>query len=89
MASLVICMQLRYLYNEIQRRVQRHRNYRQVVSNMEKRFSAATEEELATNNDDCAICWEEMKTARKLPCGQSFPQVSDKLFRFRFSGLRG
>ena len=38
MASLLICMQLRHLYYEIQRRVQRHRNYRRVVANMEARY---------------------------------------------------
>eukprot|EP00057_Strongylocentrotus_purpuratus_P033693 XP_792411.2 PREDICTED: E3 ubiquitin-protein ligase AMFR [Strongylocentrotus purpuratus] len=72
MASLLICMQLRHLYYEIQRRVQRHRNYRRVVANMEARFPRATEEELVANNDDCAICWEELKGARKLPCNHLF-----------------
>ncbi|XP_071492832.1 E3 ubiquitin-protein ligase AMFR-like [Diadema antillarum] len=72
MASLLICMQLRHLYYEIQRRVQRHRNYRRVLVNMEARFPRATEEELVANNDDCAICWEEMRGARKLPCNHFF-----------------
>nr|XP_054774349.1 E3 ubiquitin-protein ligase AMFR-like [Lytechinus pictus] len=72
MASLLICMQLRHLYYEIQRRVKRHRNYRRVVANMEARFPRATEEELIANNDDCAICWEELKGARKLPCNHLF-----------------
>ncbi|XP_022082376.1 E3 ubiquitin-protein ligase AMFR-like [Acanthaster planci] len=72
MASLVICMELRYLYNEIQRRVKRHRNYRRVVQNMQANFPLATEAELLENNDDCAICWEEMKSARKLPCNHFF-----------------
>ncbi|XP_071785382.1 E3 ubiquitin-protein ligase AMFR-like [Asterias amurensis] len=72
MASLVICMELRFLYSEIQRRIKRHRNFRQVVSNMEANFPLATDEELRENNDDCAICWEEMKNARKLPCNHLF-----------------
>ncbi len=72
MASLVICMELRFLYSEIQRRIKRHRNFRQVVSNMEANFPLATDEELRENNDDCAICWEEMKHARKLPCNHLF-----------------
>ncbi|XP_038077214.1 E3 ubiquitin-protein ligase AMFR-like [Patiria miniata] len=72
MASLVICMELRYLYSEIQRRLKRHRNYRQVVHNMQANFPLATESELQENNDDCAICWEEMKSARKLPCNHFF-----------------
>lgn len=36
------------------------------------RFAVATAEELAANDDDCAICWDAMLTARKLPCGHLF-----------------
>ncbi|EMP25589.1 E3 ubiquitin-protein ligase AMFR [Chelonia mydas] len=72
MASLVIFMQLRYLFHEVQRRIRRHKNYLRVVGNMEARFAVATPEELAVNNDDCAICWDSMQTARKLPCGHLF-----------------
>ena len=36
------------------------------------RFAVATSEELVANNDDCAICWDSMSTARKLPCGHLF-----------------
>ncbi|NWH74455.1 AMFR ligase, partial [Piaya cayana] len=72
MASLVIFMQLRYLFHEVQRRIRRHKNYLRVVGNMEARFAVATPEELAVNNDDCAICWDSMQSARKLPCGHLF-----------------
>lgn len=72
MASLVICMQLRYLFYEFQRRIKRHQNYRRVVKNMEQRFSMATLEEINANDDDCAVCWEKLETARKLPCGHLF-----------------
>uniref|UniRef100_H9GCJ0 E3 ubiquitin-protein ligase AMFR n=1 Tax=Anolis carolinensis TaxID=28377 RepID=H9GCJ0_ANOCA len=72
MASLVIFMQLRYLFHEVQRRLRRHKNYLRVVGNMEARFAVASPEELAANNDDCAICWDAMQAARKLPCGHLF-----------------
>uniref|UniRef100_A0A8C7V350 E3 ubiquitin-protein ligase AMFR n=1 Tax=Oncorhynchus mykiss TaxID=8022 RepID=A0A8C7V350_ONCMY len=72
MASLVIFMQLRYLFHEVQRRIRRHKNYLRVINNMEARFAVATAEELVANNDDCAICWDTMQTARKLPCGHLF-----------------
>lgn len=72
MASLVIFMQLRYLFHEVQRRIRRHKNYLRVIDNMESRFAVATPEELLANNDDCAICWDSMTTARKLPCGHLF-----------------
>jgi len=72
MASLVICMQLRFLFYELQRRIKRHKNYLRVVQDMEAKFPMATQEDLEHNADDCAICWEAMETARKLPCGHLF-----------------
>lgn len=72
MASLVICMQLRYIFSEIQKRIKRHKNYCRVVANMEAKFAQATTEELRKHEDSCAICWEDMESARKLPCGHMF-----------------
>lgn len=72
MASLVILMQLRFLFYEIKRRVRKHKNYLQVVQLMEANFPMATQEELDKNCDDCAICWDRMEVARKLPCGHLF-----------------
>lgn len=72
MASLVICMQLRYLFHEIQRRITKHRNYLAVLNHMEQNYPMASQDELAENSDNCAICWEKMDTARKLPCGHLF-----------------
>ncbi len=40
MASLVIFMQLRYLFHEVQRRIRRHKNYLRVIDNMEARWGA-------------------------------------------------
>ena len=40
MASLVIFMQLRYLFHEVQKRIRRHKNYLRVINNMEARFVA-------------------------------------------------
>lgn len=39
---------------------------------MEANFPMATIEELEKNCDDCAICWDRMEAARKLPCGHLF-----------------
>ncbi|CAK9803202.1 E3 ubiquitin-protein ligase AMFR [Anthophora quadrimaculata] len=72
MASLVICMQLRYLFYEIQRKITKHRNYLAVLNRMEQNYPMATPDELAGNSDNCAICWEKMESARKLPCGHLF-----------------
>lgn len=72
MASLVIVMQLRYLVHEIQRKVKKHRNYLWVQNHMERTYPLATASELSQNSDNCAICWEKMETARKLPCSHLF-----------------
>ncbi|XP_053672554.1 E3 ubiquitin-protein ligase AMFR-like [Anopheles nili] len=72
MASLVILMQLRYLFNEIQRKIKKHRNYLWVLNHMEKSYPLATSDDLKQNSDNCAICWEKMETARKLPCAHLF-----------------
>uniref|UniRef100_A0A182XZ10 E3 ubiquitin-protein ligase AMFR n=1 Tax=Anopheles stephensi TaxID=30069 RepID=A0A182XZ10_ANOST len=72
MASLVILMQVRYLLNEIQRKIKKHRNYLWVLNHMEKSYPLATGDDLKQNSDNCAICWEKMETARKLPCAHLF-----------------
>merc|ERR1719354_608706 len=72
MASLVICMQLRYIFVEIQKRFKKHKNYRRVVANMEAQFPEATQQQILENEDHCAICWETMESARRLPCGHLF-----------------
>ncbi|XP_019865622.1 E3 ubiquitin-protein ligase AMFR [Aethina tumida] len=72
MASLVICMQMRYLFYEIQRKYKKHRNYLWVRNHLEQNYPMATTEELEENSDNCAICWEKMDSARKLPCTHLF-----------------
>lgn len=70
MANLIICMQLRYLFHAFQRRVQRHKNYMRVVKNMELLYPTVIGK--PGENDQCAICWDSLEVARKLPCGHLF-----------------
>ncbi|KZC04470.1 PREDICTED: E3 ubiquitin-protein ligase AMFR-like [Dufourea novaeangliae] len=72
MASLVICMHLKYLFYEIQHKMTKHRNYLAVLSHMEQNYPMATQEELEENSDNCSICWEKMESARKLSCGHLY-----------------
>ncbi|XP_074037010.1 E3 ubiquitin-protein ligase AMFR isoform X2 [Leptinotarsa decemlineata] len=72
MASLVVCMQLRHLFHEIQRKYKKHRNYLWVRNHLEQNYPMANEKELQENSDNCAICWEKMDSARKLPCAHLF-----------------
>jgi len=68
-------MQVRHLFNELQKRISRHRNYQKVVKSMEARFAEATDEEIMKYDDSCAICWDKMQRARKLPCGHLFHKL--------------
>lgn len=72
MASLVIAMQLRCLFYEIRHRIKKYKNYLRIVKHMEFNYPMATLEELEKNNDSCAICWDHLDAARKLPCGHLF-----------------
>lgn len=72
MASLVISMQLRWAFNEIRRRVLKHRNYLRILRHMMVTYPMAAASELRESSDNCAICWELMLSARKLPCGHLF-----------------
>lgn len=53
------------------------------------RFPLATEEELIKNNDDCAICWDSMSSARKLTCGHLFHKYDKDscVFTFRMKSI--
>jgi autocrine motility factor receptor len=73
MASLVICMELKRLFFDLKRRMKRHSNYLKVIEKMEKRFPWATAEELE-NSDKCAVCWDKLENARRLPCSHVFHQ---------------
>lgn len=70
--SMAIFMHVRFLTSEIRRKFKKHRNYMWILNHMEKEYPIASVEELNKNSDNCAICWEKMEVARKLPCGHLF-----------------
>ncbi|CAH1640501.1 unnamed protein product [Spodoptera littoralis] len=72
MASLVLLLQLRHLLHELQARLRRHRLYTALATHMSRNYPMASKEEVEKNQDNCAICWEPMKEARKLPCSHLF-----------------
>lgn len=68
-----IClMKIHTLFMEIRRRYRRHKHYLIVLQLMETNFAEATPDEIENFKDECAICWDSMDTARKLPCGHLF-----------------
>lgn len=75
MASLVIFMQLRVLYAQLVVRLRRHANYRRILHLVQASCPLVNlSYELQRDHDDCkcAICWESIASARKLPCGHHF-----------------
>ncbi|CAF1286843.1 unnamed protein product, partial [Didymodactylos carnosus] len=80
MASLVICMQLKPLIDELMQRIKRHNLYRVAMLKMEQKYPLLTKHELGekfkkNNNyspdEVCSICWEKFEKAR---CGHLFHQ---------------
>ncbi|CAF0766096.1 unnamed protein product [Brachionus calyciflorus] len=72
MASLVICMEIKRLIIDLQKRMKRHSNYLRVLEKMEKKIPWASKEELDSNDNKCAVCWDQMDKARRLPCSHMF-----------------
>ena len=75
MASLVIFMQLRVLYAQLLARLRRHSNYRRILHLVQASCPLVTFEfDSVSDYEDCkcAICWEKIIIARKLPCGHHF-----------------
>lgn len=72
LASLVLLLQLRHLLHELQARLRKHRLYTSLHNHMSRNYPMASKEEVEKNQDNCAICWEPMKEARKLPCSHLF-----------------
>jgi autocrine motility factor receptor len=62
-------MQLRQIYQQIDARLKRHRNYRRIVAVMDEQYPMANE---LNEQDTCAICWETLASARRLPCKHLF-----------------
>ncbi|XP_041984413.1 E3 ubiquitin-protein ligase AMFR-like isoform X2 [Aricia agestis] len=72
MASLVLLLQLRHLLHALLARLRRHRLYAALATHMSRNYPMASAEEVCKNGDNCAICWEPMREARKLPCDHLF-----------------
>lgn len=72
LVKLFCMVRLNTLSSEIRRRIRRHKNMLTVIQLVESSFPMASNEEIEKNSDDCAICWDTMESARKLPCCHLF-----------------
>lgn len=66
MASLVICMHVRFLLNELQKQRTKHLTYHRVISDMECKYPQVQ------TKGECLICWDTFSSARRLTCGHCF-----------------
>ncbi|XP_065064937.1 E3 ubiquitin-protein ligase AMFR-like isoform X2 [Rhopilema esculentum] len=74
MASLVLYWNIRTIFSDLKKKLRKHQRYRKIIKNVQERFALVDEDELAQFEDNCAICWDGMKSARKLPCSHIFHQ---------------
>ncbi|MFH4983039.1 hypothetical protein AB6A40_009748 [Gnathostoma spinigerum] len=71
MACIVLSMQIRSFYMSLTTRISRHLKYRRITAHISTNYREATESELSAEAS-CAICWEQMSSARVLPCNHYF-----------------
>ncbi|XP_003744525.1 E3 ubiquitin-protein ligase AMFR [Galendromus occidentalis] len=72
MASVVISMRLHSTFTELKRRIGKHQHYARISQLLVGRYPSATADQL---DDPCAICWENMHSARVLPCRHLFHET--------------
>ncbi|XP_065913736.1 E3 ubiquitin-protein ligase AMFR-like [Dysidea avara] len=72
LAGVVLLLQMKFIYSQIQLKLRKHYDYVAVTETLETRFPAATKEELDSYPQHCAICRDRMVSCRKLPCGHLF-----------------
>eukprot|EP01137_Pigoraptor_chileana_P023383 Opistho-2@89580 len=69
---LHIVRDLYMTFRSFVKRVNDFFQYRRATANMNQRYPDATREELASVDNTCIICREEMTSAKRLPCGHVF-----------------
>ncbi|CDH53363.1 e3 ubiquitin-protein ligase amfr-like [Lichtheimia corymbifera JMRC:FSU:9682] len=72
LVDIVLFLNVRSVLRNLYRKGMVHRDRWRAMSYVRNRYVDATPTELMMRNDDCAICREKMKTAKKLACGHLF-----------------
>ena len=67
MASLVLLMKLRFLYQEIYLKLEKHRSHWTITHNMQNLL-----ERVGSRREKCTICWDNINPGRMLRCGHVF-----------------
>ncbi|KAG2209443.1 hypothetical protein INT47_008286 [Mucor saturninus] len=72
LVDIVLFLNVRSVLKNLHNKVIIYRERWIAMSYVRDRYVDASAEELSRHNDDCAICRERMKTAKKLACGHLF-----------------
>ncbi|KAI8647745.1 hypothetical protein BD408DRAFT_334215 [Parasitella parasitica] len=72
LVDIVLFLNVRSVLKNLHSKVIIYRERWRAMSYVRDRYVDASAEELSNHNDDCAICRERMKTAKKLACGHLF-----------------
>uniref|UniRef100_A0A915E821 Uncharacterized protein n=1 Tax=Ditylenchus dipsaci TaxID=166011 RepID=A0A915E821_9BILA len=69
-----LVVQARHYYTRISTKIQKHWQHQEIVRHISNCYGKANDEDLIKNGS-CTICWQIMKSARKLPCGHVFHEL--------------
>lgn len=69
---IVVFLHLRTLILQLKKKITAYKNYRKLTNEMESTYKNMTSEELSELQENCAICRDALKSAKKLPCGHLF-----------------
>lgn len=72
LVDIVLFLNVRSVLKNLHNKVIIYRERWIAMSYVRDRYVDASVEELSKHNDDCAICRERMKNAKKLACGHLF-----------------
>ncbi|KAI9303953.1 hypothetical protein BJ944DRAFT_164532 [Cunninghamella echinulata] len=72
LVDIVLFLNVRSVLKNLHNKVMIHRERWRMMSYVQRQYIDATQEELDANDDDCAICRDSLKVAKKLACGHLF-----------------
>ncbi|KAI8997463.1 hypothetical protein BDB01DRAFT_831047 [Pilobolus umbonatus] len=72
LVDVVLVLNVRSVLRNLHKKLTIYRERWMTMSYVRDRYVNASPDELGQYNDDCAICRDKMKSAKKLPCGHLF-----------------
>ncbi|KAI8065832.1 hypothetical protein BC940DRAFT_240672 [Gongronella butleri] len=72
LVDIVLFLNVRSVFKNLHSKIVMHRERWRAMSYVQSHYVNATQDELDQYDDDCAICRDELKVAKKLACGHLF-----------------